>query len=86
MTIDLAKDVEDFLQEQVRAGVAVDAAGLANDVLRAVRQQQSKPFDFTPELEAWLLQAAGEPSAPLTGADFEGIRDRVKARLSNSKG
>ena len=37
MTIALAKDVEEFLQEQVRAGVAGDPSELANDVLRCVR-------------------------------------------------
>ena len=80
MTIALAKDVEDFLQEQVRSGVCVDASELANDVLRSVREQQRKPFNVTPELEAWLLEAAEQPSSPLTGADFDGIRDRVRTR------
>ena len=55
MTIDLARDVEDFLREQVRAGVCSDAGELVNDVIRGVRDQQQKPFEATPELEAWLL-------------------------------
>ena len=80
MTIALAKDVEEFLQEQVRAGVCADASELANDVLRCVREQQCKSFDVTPELEAWLLEAAEKPSTPLTKADFEGIRARVQTR------
>lgn len=80
MTIALAKDVEDFLQEQVRSGVCTDASELANDVLRSVREQQRKPFNVTPELEAWLLEAAEQPSSPLTGADFDGIRERVRVR------
>ena len=44
MTIALAKDVEDFLREQVRSGVAGDPSESANDVLRCVRDQQHKPF------------------------------------------
>ncbi|MCX6915360.1 MAG: hypothetical protein NT167_20335 [Verrucomicrobia bacterium] len=52
MTIALAKDVEDFLREQVRSGVAGDPSELANDVLRCVRDQQRKPFAITPQLEA----------------------------------
>ena len=48
MTIALAKDVEEFLQEQVRAGVAGDPSELANDVFRCVRDQQRRPFEITP--------------------------------------
>jgi hypothetical protein len=74
MTIALAKDVEDFLMAQVQAGVAADASELANDVLRSVRDQQRKPFEITPQLEAWLLEAADQPATPLAKADFDGIR------------
>jgi Arc/MetJ-type ribon-helix-helix transcriptional regulator len=84
MTIALAKDVEDFLREQVRAGVAADPSELANDVLRCVRDQQQKPFKITPQLEAWLLDAAGQPATPLTKADFDGIRQRAWKRNASS--
>jgi len=80
MTIDLAKDVEDFLQQQVTAGACANASELVNDVLRCVREQQFKPFDVTPELEAWLLKSADLPTTPLTRADFKAIRERVRAR------
>ena len=82
MTIALAKDVEDFLEKQVRSGVCADASELVNDVLRSVREQQKKPFEVTPELEAWLLEAADNPSTPLTRDDFDSIRQRVRARTS----
>jgi Arc/MetJ-type ribon-helix-helix transcriptional regulator len=80
MTIALAKDVEKFLREQVRAGVAADPSELANDVLRCVRDQQRKPFEITPQLETWLLEAADQPATPLTKADFDGIRQRARKR------
>jgi Arc/MetJ-type ribon-helix-helix transcriptional regulator len=80
MTIALAKDVEDFLREQVRSGVAANPSELANDVLRCVRDQQRKPFASTPELETWLLEAADQPASPLTKADFDGIRQRARKR------
>ncbi len=85
MTIALAKDVEEFLQEQVRAGVAGDPSELANDVLRCVRDQQRRPFELTPQLEAWLLEAADQPATPLTQADFDGIRQRARKRNSAPK-
>ncbi len=85
MSIVLAKDVEEFLEEQVRSGVCADPSELANDVLRCVRQQQRQPLEITPELEAWLLEAADKPVSPLTNADFDGIRDRVRARTQTSK-
>jgi len=80
MTIALAKDVEDFLREQVRAGVAADPSEFANDVLRCVRDQQRKLFEITPQLEAWLLETADQPATPLTEADFDGIRQRARKR------
>ena len=80
MTIALAKDVEDFLQEQVQAGNCADASNLVNDLLRSVRDQQSKPFAVTPGLESWLLEAAEKPVTPLTAEDFMAIRERARAR------
>jgi len=80
MTIELAADVEEFLQEQVRGGVCADPGELVNDVMRSLRDQQEKPFQITPELEAWLLKSADHPTTPLTGADFDGIRQRGRAR------
>ncbi len=84
MTVALARDVEDFLQDQVRSGVCADASELVNDVLRSVREQQRKFFEITPELEAWLLEAADKPATPLTKADFNAIRKRVRARAKPS--
>jgi Arc/MetJ-type ribon-helix-helix transcriptional regulator len=84
MTIDVAKDVEEFLQEQVRSGACANPSDLVNDVLRSVRDQQSRPFETTPEIEAWLLEAADKPVSPLTKADFDAIRKRVRARTSSS--
>jgi Arc/MetJ-type ribon-helix-helix transcriptional regulator len=83
MTIDLAKDVEEFVQEQVRGGSSTDANELVNDILRSIREQQAKTFDVTPELEAWLLQSADQPTTPLGRADFDGIRQRVRARTKS---
>jgi Arc/MetJ-type ribon-helix-helix transcriptional regulator len=80
MEIKLAKDVEDFVQEQVREGACVDANSLVNDVLRTICDQRRSPFTLTPELEEWLLEAADNPVTPLTAADFSRIRERVRGR------
>ena len=85
MTIALAKDVEDFLRDQVRAGVSSDASELVNDVLRSLREQQQPAFEITPELENWLLEAADKPTSPLTANDFDAIRERVRARNKPSR-
>ena len=84
MTVALAKDVEDFLADQVRAGVCADASELVNDLLRSLRQQQARSFEITPELEAWLLEAADQPVTPLTRHDFTALRERVRTRLNSS--
>ena len=80
MTVALATDVEDFLENQVRSGVCADASALVNDLVRSLREQQRKIFDLTPELEAWLLEAAEKPTTPLTKSDFAAIRERVRAK------
>lgn len=85
MTIALAKDVEDFLEAQVHAGVSTDASELVNDVIRSLREQQQPPFEITPELETWLVEATDKPATPLTAADFEAIRQRVRARTKQSR-
>jgi putative addiction module CopG family antidote len=84
MTIALDRDVENFVQDQVRSGICADASELINDVLRALRDQQQKAVEVTPELEKWLLEAADQPTTPLTKADFDGIRERVRARTKSS--
>jgi Arc/MetJ-type ribon-helix-helix transcriptional regulator len=83
MTIALAKDVEDFLAEQVRSGHCSNASALVNDVLRSLRDQQQKPFEVTPELERWLLEAEG-PTTTLSSEDFKSIRERVRAKSATS--
>jgi Arc/MetJ-type ribon-helix-helix transcriptional regulator len=84
MTIALAKDVEDFLQKQVRDGVCTEPSDLVNDLIRSIREQQQAPFNITPELEAWLLESAGQPATPFTSADLDDIRQRVRARTSST--
>jgi Arc/MetJ-type ribon-helix-helix transcriptional regulator len=81
MTIALSKDVEDFLQSQVRNGACADPSELVNDLVRSLREQQKKPFEVTPELEAWLLETADQPTSPLTSDDFTSLRQRVRSRL-----
>ena len=81
MTVALARDGEDFLQDQVRSGVCADASELVNDVIRSLREQQQKTFNLTPGLESWLLAAADKPSTPLAKADFTAIRERVRAKI-----
>jgi hypothetical protein len=77
MNIALDKDVEDFLRNEVRAA----PGEFINDLVRSVRDQRQKPFEVTPELEAWLLEAAERPVTPLTSEDFAAIRERARVRL-----
>jgi Arc/MetJ-type ribon-helix-helix transcriptional regulator len=85
MTIALERDVEDFLAEQIRAGVSSNASELVNDLIRSLRDQQQTPFRVTPQLEAWLLEAADKPTTPLTKDDFDQIRKRVRSRAKSSR-
>ena len=85
MTIELARDVEAFLQEQVRAGACTTPSELVNDAVRSLRELQQIPFKITPELEAWLLESADKPSTPLTKKDFDAIRERVRSRTGSTR-
>ncbi len=76
MNIASDRDVEEFLQNQVRAGVCDTPDKLINDLVRSVRDQQHRPFEVTPELEKCLLEAADKPTTPLTSNDFAAIRAR----------
>ena len=80
MTVALATDVEEFLAEQVKAGVCANPSELVNDLVRSLREQRQQPFEVSPELEAWLLESANQPATALTPEDFAGIRQRVLAR------
>ena len=81
MTVALSKEVESFIEDQVRTGACTDATTLVNDVLRSLVENHRLPISPSPELESWLLEAADGDAAPLFSADFEGIRARVGARL-----
>ncbi len=81
MTIALTKDVEAFVEEQVRAGACSDASTLVNNVLRSISEHQRPPFAGTPEHEAWLLDSANSPTTELVPGDFAAIRQRVHTRL-----
>jgi Arc/MetJ-type ribon-helix-helix transcriptional regulator len=83
MTIALDKDVAEFLQNQVRAGVCAAPEEFVNDLIRSIREQQQKPFEITPELEAWLLEAVDKPATALSRDDFAAIRERVRARTNS---
>jgi len=83
MTVALASDVEEFLKNQVRRGVCADASELINDLIRSLRELQQRPFELTPELEDWLLEAADKPATPLARADFNAVRKRVRSRLKS---
>jgi len=65
MSLDLAKDVEEFVKEQLRNGPCTNANDLVDDVLRLIRDQQEIALKVTPELEAWLLESADSPTTPL---------------------
>jgi hypothetical protein len=67
--------------EQIKELPADEQAQVAKFI---VGQDDSyQPFNVSPELESWLLEAADKSVTPLTKADFAGIRAR--ARKSSTK-
>jgi hypothetical protein len=69
--------IDDFLEDQLELTDKVKAK-----LNQSRREHQEKTFDITPELEAWLVEAADKPTTPLTKSDFAAIRERVRAKVS----
>ena len=70
--------IDDFLEDQLELTDEVKAK-----LHQSRREHQGKKsFDLTPELEAWLLEAADKPTTSLTKSDFTAIRERVRAKAS----
>jgi hypothetical protein len=61
--------------EQIKELPADEQAEVARFIVG--QDDSCKPFDVTPELESWLLEAADKPASPLTKADFAAIRQRA---------
>jgi hypothetical protein len=70
--------IDDFLEGQLEL---TDEVKAKLDQSRREHQER-KFFEITPELEAWLLEAADKPTTPLTKSDFAAIRERVRAKTS----
>jgi hypothetical protein len=70
--------IDDFLEDQLE--LTDDVKAKLDQSRREHQEQQS--FAVTPELEAWLLEAADKPTTPLTKSDFAAIRERVRAKIS----
>ena len=68
--------IDDFLEDRLELTDEVKAR-----LEQSRREHAQKPFAVTPELEAWLLEAADKPTTPLLKSDFEAIRERVRAKI-----
>lgn len=84
MTLELAKDVEEFLQAQVESGTCEKPADLVNHVLRDLRNRQRQSLQTSAELEKWLLESADSPVSSLDSKDFAEIRHRVRQRRQDA--
>jgi Arc/MetJ-type ribon-helix-helix transcriptional regulator len=82
VNITLDQGVEDFLKSLVHTGVRAARGEFVNALIRSVREQQQQSFEITPELEAWLFEAADRPSTPLTRDDFDALLARVDTDLT----
>ena len=70
--------IDDFLEDQLEL---TDEVKARLDQSRR-EHREGKFFEVTPELEAWLLEAAETPTTPLTKSDFTAIRERVRAKTA----
>ena len=71
--------------ERAAAEIATIQAKSGSDgalaaILECYKRELARAVSLTPELEAWLREAADQPATPLTQADFDGIRQRARKR------
>lgn len=83
MNIDLTKDLEEFVESQVRTGGYADAGEVLRDALRHLRDGGSSLDNDSSTLEALLLEARKGPYTALTSDDFEAVRHRLRARSTS---
>ena len=76
------QEIEAVIPNLSRAEIE-EVRAFIDDLLEPARREPAQqPFAVTPELEAWLLEAADKPTTPLTKSDFAAIRERVRAKTS----
>jgi putative addiction module CopG family antidote len=80
MKVELTKDLEAYVESQVRTGGYADAGEVLRDALRHLRDARSWLDNDSPALEALLLQARNGAYTPLTSDDFEAVRRRLRSR------
>jgi len=66
MKVELTKDLEEYVESQVRTGGYADAGEVLRDALRHLRDARSWLDNDSPALEALLLQARNGAYTPLT--------------------
>ena len=80
MKVELTKDLEAYVESQVRTGGYADAGEVLRDALRHLRDGRSWLDNDSPALEALLLEARNGAYTPLTSDDFEAVRRRLRSR------
>jgi putative addiction module CopG family antidote len=80
MKVELTKDLEAFVESQVRTGGYTDAGEVLRDALRHFRDDRSWLDHDSPALEALLLEARNGAYTALTSDDFESVKRRLRSR------
>ncbi|MBA4147443.1 MAG: type II toxin-antitoxin system ParD family antitoxin [Verrucomicrobia bacterium] len=78
MDITLTKELESFVEEQVRTGLYRDPSDVVRDALRRLLRE-SEPQWLEEEIRKGLESG---PAQPLTQADWNDIRERGRQRLA----
>lgn len=80
MSVELPKEWQEFVEQEVSEGGYANTAEVVVEALREFRASRIDPEENSPELEAWLLEAQGSPESPWRREEVTEILARLRAK------
>ena len=81
MNVALSKYYVDFVADLIESGRYGNSSEVVRAGLRALEKAEQQAALKIPDLDNKLLAGIRSPAKPLTGADFDRIRNRTRLKL-----
>jgi Arc/MetJ-type ribon-helix-helix transcriptional regulator len=80
MTVELPKNLAEYVEREVASGAFPDATAVVAEAVREYRVNRIDPNVDSPELEAWLLEAIDSPMTPWRPEEMQEILAELRAK------
>jgi antitoxin ParD1/3/4 len=81
MNVALSKYYENFVEDLIESGRYGNSSEVVRAGLRELEKAEQRAALNIPDLDEKLLAGIRSPAKPLTGADFNRIRQRTRRKL-----